>query len=501
MTSLDAGASGTRVKCKYRLLGVLGAGATATVHLGALRTDARTVRPVAIKRLHPHIAAEPRLRDLLVEEARVVARISHPNVVGVLDITRDVSGGRIESVGEGAADAEVFLVLEYVHGVSLAELLQAGPLPPPIAAAIAKDILAGLHAAHHVRDPDGAVSGIVHRDITPRNVVVTDAGSAKILDFGIAKARARLPTTRDGHIRGSLPYMAPEQLTDEALGPRTDLYAAAVVFWEMLTGGRLFSGESDASIIKRILDHAVVAPSEFNAAVPSVLDGVVLRGLARSPAERFRSGLEMALAIDGALATARPPEVAAWLAERMSTVLGERGRLLEQLAHVPVDDVDAVTLSSSRSDEPAAVRRRRGSRVALATAVAAMISLLAWAVLGSSSTRATSQAAVAPMSSSMPTRMPMPLADPIDALTVTSPPLLPQAAHPASASPPTAASSAPAGSVVARPTAHPPARAKPRTPDVASAAPPSTSAAPCVPYYVDEAGVRRFNRECLSSHR
>ena len=154
---------------RYELVSAIGTGATSTVHLGRLHGTAGFVKPIAIKRLHPHLKADAALRAILMDEARLVSRISHPNVVAVLDVLED--------------KGELFLILEYVHGATLAELLAAGGrCPPSIAACVMRDVLNGLHAAHHARDASGTLLGLVHRDVSPRNVIVTADGIGKILD-------------------------------------------------------------------------------------------------------------------------------------------------------------------------------------------------------------------------------------------------------------------------------------------------------------------------------
>src|SRR5262249_47672516 len=151
---------------------------------------------------------------------------------------------------------------------------------------------------HYARGEGGAPLHLVHRDVTPRNVMVATDGTARLLDFGIARARDKDGTTRDGYVRGTLPYMAPEQLHGEKVTAASDLYAAAAVLWELLTGRRLFQGETEAAVVKRILDHDVRAPSELVPGLPAGFDGVAARGLASEPDARYRSGLEMALALE-----------------------------------------------------------------------------------------------------------------------------------------------------------------------------------------------------------
>jgi len=460
-----------RIGQRYELFGAMAAGGTSTVHLGRLHGTAGFVKPIAVKRLHPHLAADPTLRRVLVEEARLVSRISHPNVVAVLDIVED--------------EGELFLVLEYVHGATVSELVADGRrLPPPLAVAILKDALTGLHAAHHARDASGALLGLVHRDVSPRNVIVTTDGIGKILDFGIAKARARQSSTREGHVRGSLPYMAPEQLGDEPLTARTDVYGAAVVLWEALTGARLFDGETEAAIVKRILDHDVRAPSTVVPELPRALDAVVLRGLARDPEQRFASGLEMALALEASLAPARSAEVGVWVTAHAETELARRQALLDGGAEVeePAAALPAappVTVSEGFTEALLAPPGRWRWRVATLAAVV-VVSLVAMRFFGELGTRVRSGA--------------MPGASVAASAAAAPTPAEPSAPAIASAGA-TAAAPVEESARPARPSV--PVPSAPRPTARAAVPPPPPPSADCPPYFVDSAGVRRFNRECL----
>jgi hypothetical protein len=284
----------------------------ATVYLGRLAGPGGFSRLVAIKRPHAHVARHPEFRAMLLDEGRIAASISHPNVVSTLDVV--------------AEEAELFLVMDYVPGRTLAEALRSarkrGEIPPPaVASAILHGVLLGLSAVHDARDEEGAPLGIVHRDVSPQNVLVGKDGIARILDFGVAKAAGRLQITREGQIKGKISYMAPEQMQGNAT-QRTDLYAASIVLWEALTGGRLFGGADEVEIFTKALTSTVAPPSGLARGAPADtldeggwarLDDLVLRGLARSPAERFGSAREMASALEGAIPLAAPAEVSAWL--------------------------------------------------------------------------------------------------------------------------------------------------------------------------------------------
>ncbi len=237
-------AQNVRTVGRYALYGAIAAGGMATVHLGRLIGPVGFSRTVAIKRLHAQFAADPEFVSMFLDEARLAARIRHPNVVPTLDVV--------------ATGGELFLVMEYVPGESIGRLARAlrerqQTIPLRILSAIMAGVLHGLHAAHEARDERGQPLGIVHRDISPQNVLVGTDGAARILDFGVAKAVGRVQTTRDGQIKGKLSYMPPEQLRGASVTLQSDIYAAGVMLWELVTGQRLFTGDNEGAIVARVL--------------------------------------------------------------------------------------------------------------------------------------------------------------------------------------------------------------------------------------------------------
>ena len=224
-----------RPRRSYIMHGAIAAGGMATVHVGRLVAHGGFARTIAIKRLHPQLVADPEVAATFAEEARLSARIAHANVAAVLDVVVD---------GD-----ELLLVMEYVHGEALSRLLISSRatgdrVPVPIVNSILCDLLHGLHAAHEATGEDGAPLKLVHRDVSPQNVIVGADGIARVVDFGIAKAIGRAQVTREGQLRGKMPYMAPEQLLRRGVDRRTDVYAAGVIAWEALAGKRLFQAES-----------------------------------------------------------------------------------------------------------------------------------------------------------------------------------------------------------------------------------------------------------------
>ncbi len=291
---------------RYVLFHEVAHGGMATVHLARLRGPAGFARTVAIKRLHPAFARNPEFVAMFLDEARMAARIQHPHVVSVLDVV--------------AADGELFLVMDYVHGESLQKLLTAAKLkgiavPPRIVNGIVTGVLYGLHAAHEARSERGDPLYLVHRDVSPQNVLVGVDGVARVLDFGIAKATMRVhEATRDGQLKGKIPYMAPEQLAGSDVDRRADVYAAAVMLWEGLAGERLFPPADTFQIATLVMSQMHAPPSSKCPEVTPALDAIALKGLARDPANRYASAHEMALALEATGPTATTREIGEWAA-------------------------------------------------------------------------------------------------------------------------------------------------------------------------------------------
>jgi serine/threonine protein kinase len=303
---------------RYAMHDELASGGMATIHLGRLLGPVGFARTVAIKRLHPQYARDPQFVAMFVDEARLAARIRHQNVVPTLDVV--------------ALEGEIFLVMEYVHGESLSRLLAAldargERVAPPIAAGIMHGVLQGLHAAHEARTEKGVPLEIVHRDVSPQNVLVGIDGLARVADFGVAKAVGRLQTTEDGDVKGKMGYMSPEQVESAPVDRRTDVWAAAVVLWELLMGKRLFGAANAAAVVYDILERTITPPGVGSPA----LDAVVMRGLARDPGERFQTAREMAMALEEALTPASPRAIGDWVEATARETLRARASLVEEM--------------------------------------------------------------------------------------------------------------------------------------------------------------------------
>ena len=306
---------------RYALFDELAAGGMATVHLGRLLGPVGFGRTVAVKRLHAHFLKDEEFITMFIDEARIVARIRHPNVVPMADVVQSADG--------------LFLVMEYVHGESLSRLMRTArkneePIPTRIVAAIMCNVLLGLQAAHDTKGTDGVLLGVVHRDVSPQNIIVGADGAARVLDFGIAKAAGRAQITREGQIKGKLAYMAPEQIRGQ-VDRRTDVFAASVVLWEMLVGRRLHEGSKDVDIVTRVVKGNFQPPSHFVPSFPPELDAVVMRGLATDPNKRHATARELALELERKIGLASPSEVSEWVERLAKEVLAARGSLVSAM--------------------------------------------------------------------------------------------------------------------------------------------------------------------------
>ena len=330
----------------YELFEEIASGGMATVRLARWIGHNGFSRVVAVKQLYPQFARDSDFVAMFLDEARLSARVRHPNVVPILDIV--------------SSEGDLFLVMDYVHGESVSRLhklarLRSETIPPEIACTILVAVMHGLHAAHEARTEHGEPLQIIHRDVTPQNVLVGVDGCPRILDFGVAQAAGRLQTTRDGQLKGKLCYMAPEQLLGGVLDRRVDIYSASAMLWEVLAGRKLFTGTNEGEVVRMVLDKPVPAPSLFNHQVPPVLDEIVLRGLQREPNLRFSTAREMALAIEQQTETVPASEVGAWVERVWGESLKVRTRHLVEIESseksTPSPDAADDANAASEADE------------------------------------------------------------------------------------------------------------------------------------------------------
>ncbi len=311
-----------RVIGRYALYDEVASGGMATVYFGRLLGPVGFSRTVAIKCLHPQYAKDPQFVSMFLDEARLAARIQHPNVVSTLDVV--------------AMEGELFLVMDYVQGESLSRLMRklqerGERVPARIAVTIIIGVLYGLQAAHEARSERGEPLGIVHRDISPQNVLVGVDGVARVLDFGVAKATGRIQTTHEGQLKGKVAYMAPEQIMGKTVDRRTDVYAAGVVLWEALTGKRLFEGDNPAVIMNQVLGGRIDPPSRLVAGLSNAVDAVVLRALAPEASARYATARDMAAGLERVLALTSPREVGDWVVRTAGPLLGKRAEKLAEI--------------------------------------------------------------------------------------------------------------------------------------------------------------------------
>jgi serine/threonine-protein kinase len=515
---LDPVASNAKLG-RYELIGEIAAGGMATVFLARLGGAGGFQRFVAIKRLHPHLAHEDEFVEMFLDEARLAAAIHHPHVVSILEV--------------GTSDDGYYLVMEYVEGDTLARLARraasAGTLiARPVLMRIVLDTLAGLHAAHEQTDASGAPMGLVHRDVSPQNILVGTDGCSRITDFGIARASARLTSTRAGQMKGKLAYMAPEQARGEPLDRRADLFAMGAITWEALTGQRLFKGETEVATLARVMSGLIPRVSELDAGLGPALDAVCARALERDAEARFQSAADMADALErAALAPdgpglASPREVATYVQELLGQEMSEqrdsvrtwlakcesstsnlvttpfdrpsRGGAAALSAPRPVepepepdlepDAVSPIDTSVMRPTQPSALaptepppRRARRSAVLWIAAIAAILALglVAWIKRGSARQAILEQPPPTPLSAAPLASSIAPSAVPVGVTAVAAP--TPSIAGASTSPPPTTTSAASSASTAAPSLAPPRAPASTSTPS----RPPRPVAAPAKP--------------------
>lgn len=359
---------------RYAIFDAIASGGMAKVHLGRLMGPVGFSRTVAIKRLHPQFADDPEFTAMFLDEARLAARVQHPNVVQTLDVLQ--------------SEHELLLVMEYVRGESLSRLVRAARdqktrLPPRIVVSIVSGALQGLHAAHEAIDEKGRPLGLVHRDMSPQNVLVGVDGTARVLDFGVARAEGRLQTTREGQVKGKILYMPPEQLAAQPVTRTADIYAAGVVLFEALTGIRMFAGEDDTAAISRILKNDIRVPGEV-AAELEPFDAICRRATAADPLHRFPSAREMALELERVIPPASNAEVGAWVERLALANLDARAKKvaeIESSTSITGAPPPMPSISDASSSRVQATTGRRSDRPPPKTSKAVVGALIAAGVL------------------------------------------------------------------------------------------------------------------------
>lgn len=366
---------------RYELVDVIASGGMATVYLGQASGPGGFRRLFAVKVCHPHLTLQSKYREMFLDEARFAGRIRHPNVVATLDVD----------------DGEPpFMVMEYIEGASLRDLLKAAgqsgqSLSIPVILRIIYDVLQGLQAAHELCDDDGAPLNIVHRDISPHNVLVGVDGVTRITDFGVAWAEERLAGTESGEVKGKWSYMAPEQLLQQELTQKVDIFALSVVFWEALTGKRLFKTKAVASTASKVLSGPILKPSEYREEVGEELDRLLLKGLSRSPEARIQTVKDYVAAITALTTPMASIEAVRQLVEELcGERLKKRHDSVSSMSGVATPqkrgqasgaDAAALAEASTRAEPVAVMARQRktsgGRHVGLLVVVAVLLFLVA----------------------------------------------------------------------------------------------------------------------------
>jgi len=271
---------------------------------------------LVVKRILPHIGENEEFVEMFIDEAKVSVKLLHANIIRIYDF--------------GKTGPNYFIAMECVEGKDCRNILRKlarnrSWIPTHLAAFIAHEAARGLHYAHVKNDDDGKPYGIVHRDVSPSNVLVSYEGEAKIADFGIAKAESNAYQTKDGVLKGKFEYMSPEQADGEGLDARSDVFSLGIILWECLTGRRLFKGESETATLRKIKSDEIPPPSKLNPQVPEVLDTIVLKALTRDRAERYQSALELAERLrDYLYSEKKSPDLLRHdLADFMSTLFAE----------------------------------------------------------------------------------------------------------------------------------------------------------------------------------
>ncbi|HVU52324.1 MAG TPA: serine/threonine-protein kinase [Polyangia bacterium] len=282
---------------KYTLFERIGRGGMADVYKGRVQGPQGFERTFVVKRILPHLSDDATFIKMFVEEAKLSARLAHPNIVQIFEL--------------GAVEGEYFISMEYIRGRDLSETMRAiwktmGPPRPELVAYIGREACRALSYAHSLADERGRPLGMIHRDVSPSNIMMSYEGAVKLLDFGIAKALGEAPeTTKSGTMKGKYAYMAPEQTEGDDVDHRIDIFSCGIVLHEVLTGRRLFKGQNDVLTIERVRRCEVPPPSQQNPMVPPELDAIVLRALQRDRDQRWATAADMADALDDVVHAAR----------------------------------------------------------------------------------------------------------------------------------------------------------------------------------------------------
>ena len=298
---------------RYELLCPLAYGGMASVWLARFGGRLGFERMVVVKMILPQYSQDPRFQEMFLDEARIASKIEHANVARILDVGED--------------EGNYFIVMEWVDGDSLSKILRAAEqrkekIPSGVALRICADAAAGLHAAHELKDRDGTPLGVVHRDVSPQNILVGNNGATSVIDFGVAKARDRVSQeTSAGQLKGKIRYMAPEQALGKPVDHRADVWAIGAMLYEMFTGNPPYDGANEVATLRKLTTEP---PPKMPDHFPEAIRAVVDKALGYEPEERFENALQLNLALEGAMVEIGEPTTTAIVAHYTSQLLQER---------------------------------------------------------------------------------------------------------------------------------------------------------------------------------
>jgi len=301
----------------YKLLRRLAAGGMGEIWLAEQKGSAGFSKRVVVKTILECFADDPALVEMFLDEGRIAANLSHPNIAQTFDLGQ---------CGKGS-DAPYYIAMEYVHGRDLRDLLITNIerkqfIPLNLVLRIIADVCQGLHHAHTVKTSEGHPDGIIHRDVSPQNILITFDGVVKIVDFGVAKATERASKTKSGVLKGKYAYMSPEQVRSKSLDARADVFSVGVVMYELVTGRRLFKRDSEMKTLDAVISAIVPKPRRFDTSVPTEVEALLLKALSQRPKDRFQSAQQMQLAIEDVMIELQLPASSAHLAAFMQKVYG-----------------------------------------------------------------------------------------------------------------------------------------------------------------------------------
>ncbi len=338
---------------QYEILERIASGGMAELYKARLSGVEGFQKIVAIKKILPHLADNEEFIAMFADEAKLAAQLNHPHIVHIFDL------GKIEGGG-------YFIAMEYVDGRDLRGLLHAArevgsPLPIPLAVYIASKVAAALDYAHRRRDPEGRELTIVHRDVSPQNILISYEGDIKLCDFGIAKAASKASTTQSGALKGKVQYMSPEQAWGKPIDRRSDLFSLGAVLFEMLTEQKLFRGDTDLTVLEKVRAADVAAPSSISPEVSPNLDAIVLKALAREPEDRYANASDMLRDLEAVLYAYTPAPGSADLAIFLHRLQAEEQAIADAKARQAAQDAAAPEPEKKRKSKGAPVARRTGT--------------------------------------------------------------------------------------------------------------------------------------------